>query len=130
MDQGWVRCGVELGRGGPTGQQRGERRKQGDGQLRGACWSQRRALACLPGQDKQLAGAAAGLGQLGGPGGGLPGQFPSLSLFLFLSAFLIFCNFVVFLKIPRQLQKSPNCSWPLNGIYPAWNILVWDYLDI
>ena len=67
--------------------QNGEGRKQGGGQLRGACWCRRRAPACLPGRVKQLAGAAAGLGRLGGPGVGLPGKILSLSFyfcFLFL----------------------------------------------
>ena len=47
------------------GQQNGEGRKQGGGQLRGARWCRRRAPACLPGRVKQLAGAVAGLGLLG-----------------------------------------------------------------
>ena len=83
-----VSTGFGARRGGRTGQQRGEGRKQGGGQLRGARWSRRRAPACLPGQVKQLAGAAAGLGRLGGLAGGLPGK--SLSLFLLLFAFSIY----------------------------------------
>ena len=63
-------------RGAHPGQQGGERRKQGDGQLRGACWCRRRAPACLPGEGKQLAGAVAGLGRLGGLAGGLAGGLP------------------------------------------------------
>ena len=58
---------------GRPGQQTGEGRKQGSGQLRGARWCCRRAPACLPGEGKQLAGAAAGLGRLVGWLGGLPG---------------------------------------------------------
>ena len=48
-----------------------------------------------------------------------------LFLFYFYS-----CRFVAFLKILRHLQKSPNCTWSLVGIYPAWNIFVWSYLSI
>ena len=68
-----VSTGFGMQRGVRPGQQRGEGRKQGDGQLRGARWCRRRAPACLPGKGKQLAGAAAGLGRLGGLAGGLPG---------------------------------------------------------
>ena len=110
------------------GRQHCEGRKQGGGQLRGARWSRRRAPACLPGEGKQLAGAAAGLGRLDGLDTWAARLVPSLSVFIYL--FYLFCNFVDFLKIPRQLQNSPNCSWLLTGIYPAWNILVWDYLSI
>ena len=68
-----VSTGFGARRGAHTGRQRGEGRKQGGGQLRGARWCRRRAPACLPGEGKQLAGAAAGLGRLGGLAGGLPG---------------------------------------------------------
>ena len=68
-----VSRGVGARRGGRPGQQGGEGRKQGGEQLRGARWSRCRAPAYLPGHVKQLAGAAAGLGRLGGPAGGLPG---------------------------------------------------------
>ena len=78
-----VSTGFGARRGAHPGQQGGERRKQGDGKLRGARWCRRQAPACLPGEGKQLAGAAAGLGQLGGPGVGLPGKFLSL-FFLFM----------------------------------------------
>ena len=64
-------CGVR--HGAHPGQQRGEGVKQGGGQLRGARWRHHRAPACLPGEGKQLAGAAAGLGRLVGWLGGLPG---------------------------------------------------------
>ena len=111
-------------RGAHPRSQGGERGKQGDGQLRGARCGRRRAPACLPGQAKQLAGAVAGLGRQVGlwvaPGKSFP-----FFLFLFL-----FCKFVEFLKIPRQLQNSPNCTWSLVGIFPARNILVWVYLSI
>ena len=66
-----TRFGVR--RGDRPGQLGGEGRKQGDGQLRGARWCRRRAPACLPGEGKQLAGAAAGLGRLGGLASGLAG---------------------------------------------------------
>ena len=68
-----VSTGFGARRGAHTGRQRGEGRKQGGGQLHGARWCRRRAPACLPGKGKQLAGAAAGLGRLGGLAGGLPG---------------------------------------------------------
>ena len=68
-----VSTGFGVRRGVHPGQQRGERRKQGGGQLRGARWRRRRAPACLSGEGKQLAGAAAGLGRLVGWLGGLPG---------------------------------------------------------
>ena len=70
------------------GQQNGEGRKQGGGQLRGARWCRRRAPACLPSEGKQLAGAAAGLGRLGGRGVGLPGKFSAFCSFLFFYLFL------------------------------------------
>ena len=60
-----------------------------------------------------------------------PGRSFSLSLSLsFISIFLLFCKFVALLKISRHFQKSPNCACPMFRIYPTWNILVWDYLDI
>ena len=94
-----VSTGFGVRRGVRPGQQGGERRKQGDGQLRGARWCRRRAPACLPGEGKQLAGAAAGLGrQVGLPGGRQVSLCSSL-----IFPFLFFCKFVDFLKIPRQL---------------------------
>ena len=78
-----VSTGFGARRGAHTGQQRGEGRKQGGGQLRGACWCCRRAPARLPGEGKQLAGAAAGLGRLGGLARWAPGKFPLSLLFLF-----------------------------------------------
>ena len=66
------------------GQQNGEGRRQGGGQLRGARWCGLQAPGCLPGQAKQLAGAVAGLGrQVGLPGGRQVG-FSLFFLFLFL----------------------------------------------
>ena len=47
-----VSTGFGARRGGHTGQQGGEGRKQGSGQLRGARRSRRRAPACLPGKGK------------------------------------------------------------------------------
>ena len=76
-----VSTGFGVRRGVRPGQQGGERRKQGDGQLRGARWCRRRAPACLPGEGKQLAGAAAGLGRLGGLASWAARLVPSLSLF-------------------------------------------------
>ena len=63
---------------------------------RWAAWPAR-APACLPGESKQLAGAAAGLGrQVGLPGG------RQVSLcFSWIFPFLFFCKFADFLKIPR-----------------------------
>ena len=94
-----VSTGCEARRGAHPGQKRGEGVKQGGGQLRGARWRRRRAPACLPGEGKQLAGAAAGLGrQVGLPGGHQVSLCSSL-----IFPFLFFCKFVDFLKIPRQL---------------------------
>ena len=84
-----VSTGFGARRGAHPGQRRGEGRKQGGGQLRGARWCRRRAPACLPGEGKQLAGAAAGLGRLGGLAGGLPGYFPSLSFYLSFSIYSV-----------------------------------------
>ena len=58
-----VSTGCEPRRGAHPGQQRGEGVKQGCGQLRGTRWRRRREPAYLPGEGKQLAGAAAGLGR-------------------------------------------------------------------
>ena len=55
------------------GRQNGERKKQSGGQLRGTLWCRRRAPGCLPSEAKQLAGAVAALGRLGGLVCGLPG---------------------------------------------------------
>ena len=76
-----VSTGFGVRRGVRPGQQGGERRKQGDGQLRGARWCRRRAPACLPGEGKQLAGAAAGLGRLGGLASWAARLVPSLSFY-------------------------------------------------
>ena len=78
-----VSRGVGARHGGRPGQQSGEGRKQGGGQLRGTRWCRRRATACLPGQAKQLAGALAGLGRQVGLLGGRQVSSNSLSLSLF-----------------------------------------------
>ena len=81
MDVSW---GFTTRRGDHPSQRRGEGVKQGDGQLRGARYSRRRAPACLPGQAKQLARAVAGLGRQVGlwvaPGKSFP--FFSISVFI------------------------------------------------
>ena len=115
-------------RGARPGHQGGERGRQGGVQLRGELRCRRRAPWLPAWQAKQLAGAVAGLGRPGGLAGGpvvAPGKFSLFFCFLFL-----FCRFVEFLKIPMSFQNSPNCLWSLVGIFPAWNILVWEYLSI
>ena len=71
--------------------------------------------ACLAG--KQLAGAA--LGWAGRWAGcWAPGKV-LLFFFCFLFYLIYICNFVEFNKIPRQLQKSPNYSWSIVGLFPT-----------
>ena len=100
-----------------------ERRGEEAGR-RAAAW---RALVspsstCLPARRRQ---AARWSGCWAGParwdGWWAARLVPSLYFYL---SFYLFCSFVDFLKIPRQLQKSSNCSCPLFSIYTTWNILV------
>ena len=70
---------------------------------------------------RALGGLASWAGQISGlskPGGVLSLHFYFISLFYFVILFW------ALLKILRHTQKSPNCSWPLFGIYPTWNISV------
>ena len=46
-----------------------------------------------------------------------PGKFSPFLLFLFYLIYI--CNFVELNKIPRQLQKSPNYSWLIVGLFPT-----------
>ena len=84
------------------------------------------SLPAWRGRSSWLARASTALsrqvGQLVGCG--------QVSCFSFILCFFYFCKFVVFLKILRHFQKSPNCTCSLYGTYPTWNISVWDYLDI
>ena len=92
----------------------GRGRRRGGEQVRGthAVLAVEHLPACLAG--KQLAGAALGWA---GRWAGL--QAPGKSFLSVFFLFLFFCNFVELLKIPRQLLKSPNCSWSKVGIFPT-----------
>ena len=103
--------------GGGQGRRAGDRQQPAcSGKGRKTIGSPRWAGLALP------SWAATVVGRLGR-------QVSSLS-FSFITYFLFFCNFVALLKISRHFQKSPNCACPMFRIYPTWNILVWDYLDI
>ncbi len=107
----------------PSSAGRGERR--GGGQLRGM-----HAVLAVEQLPACLAKPSSSLEWWLGWAGRWASRWCQVSFFpLFLFLFL-FCKFVEFLKIPRTFQKSPNCTWSLVGIFPAWNILVWDYLSI
>ena len=98
----------------------GRGRRRGGEQLRGELRCRRRAPWLPAWQAKQLAGAVAGLGRPGGLAGGpavAPGKFSPF--FCFLIYLIYICNFVELNKIPRQLQKSPNYSWPIVGLFPT-----------
>ena len=108
---------------------------QGRGRQAGGAVASSRSSAsplCLPGEDEaagwhgpaQCWACQVGCGQVSGPGK------ISLSLLFIVSVFYYFCICWALLKISRHFQKSPNCTWSLVGIFPAWNILVWDYLSI
>ena len=102
---------------------------EGSGEAAGSCMARMLcspSSSCLPAWPSQAARWSGGRAR---PAGG-PAGWRQVRLSLLFMFFLIFCRFVAFLKIPRQLQKSPICTWSLVGIFPAWNILVWDYLSI
>ena len=63
------------------------------------------------GLGRLLAGPASWLGRTGK-------SFPFL-YFLFSVFIYYICNFVELNKIPRQLQKSPNYSWSIVGLFPT-----------
>ena len=101
---------------------------EGSGEAAGSCVARMLcspSSSCLPAWPSQ---AARWSGGCAGPAGGLA-RWRQVS-FSYFPIFYLFCRFVDILKIPRKLLNFPNCSWPLAGIYTAWNILVWKYLSI
>ena len=93
----------------------------------------RQAAACLlwreVADDWHLPG---GLGRHSAMPGGLqvrPGELLRLS-FIYVFVFYYSVVFRALIKMLRHTQKSPNCSWPLFGIFPTTNISVCDYLSI
>ena len=101
-------------------------RRGGEAGRRPAAWRTLRPPSgtCLPAWPASSSLARRWAGPAGGPVSRRQVRFP-----LFFCFYLL-CKFVDLLKIPRQLLNFPNCSWPLAGIYTAWNILVWRYLNI
>ena len=133
---------IERERQGENGCVRGSRQRrgarpgvQGRGRQAGGAVASSRSSAsplCLPGEDEaagwhgpaQCWACQVGCGQVSGPG-----KIP-LSLLFIVTVFYYFCICWALFKISRHFQKSPNCTWSLVGIFPAWNISVWDYLSI
>ena len=69
-------------------------------------------------RQRREVGWAGWASQLAGPhSGGAQVSFPPFFCFCFYLIYI--CNFVEFNKIPRQLQKSPNYSWPIVGLFPT-----------
>ena len=116
-----------------------EREQGGSGRAAGVVHAARRASASrrwprgrARASTQQLRGegrkttesCSGGLGRcwLGRPAGwaaqgGAQVSFSPFLLFLFYLIYI--CNFVELNKIPRQLQKSPNYSWPIVGLFPT-----------
>ena len=115
-------AGEERGRLGGSGEREGSihgvSRVSGEARRRAGAWhpcGARRRAPCLPAWPASSSLARRWAGPAGGPG--CRRQVSPSFLFFFL--FLFFCNFVELLKIPRQLLKSPNCSWSKVGIFPT-----------